>query len=169
MRINYLRNPLPENKHVGVDEEAMYLEIVRQNKAVDALQVVPCSAQEQDGDDTQDGDDSEDEVEAQEDLPCNEENQAPNVEYDLEDPPMEVGSTYPSMKALRLAISQHAIKHQFEYNIAKSAPKRFRAYCSRKVLDKCPWWIYASTTEDGCTVKYKKEKEGKECNQALGM
>ena len=33
---DYLRNPTPQNEHVGVDEEAMYLETLPQN----ALQVV---------------------------------------------------------------------------------------------------------------------------------
>ncbi|GJM88625.1 hypothetical protein PR202_ga04707 [Eleusine coracana subsp. coracana] len=105
------------------------------------------------GDDSEDVEDSENEEEVHEDLPRYEQNQAPYVEYDHDDPLMEVGSTYPSMKVFRLAMSQHAIKHEFEYNIAKSGPKRFRAYCSRKVFDNCPWWIYATTTEDGCTVK----------------
>ena len=33
---DYLRNPAPQNEHVGIDEEAMYLETLPQN----ALQVV---------------------------------------------------------------------------------------------------------------------------------
>ena len=37
-------------------------------------------------------------------------NNAANVEYDTEDPSMIVGSTYPNMAALRLAISQHVTK-----------------------------------------------------------
>jgi hypothetical protein len=85
-------------------------------------------------------------------MPCNEENYAPNVEHDLEDPPMVVGSTYANMYAFKLTISQHAIKNQFEFNTAKSAPNRFRAYCSRRDKDNCPWWIFASTTKDNCIV-----------------
>lgn len=72
---DYLRNPLPLNKHVGVDEEDMYLEMEPKNTAVDALQVVPCTEKEahsedgsEDEDDTEevsdDGDQSEDEEEA---------------------------------------------------------------------------------------------------------
>jgi hypothetical protein len=40
---DYLRNPAPQNEHVGIDEEAMYLENAPQN----ALQVVnfPIEAQ----------------------------------------------------------------------------------------------------------------------------
>ena len=77
-------------------------------------------------------------------MPCNEGNHAPNIEHDLEDPPMVVGSTYANMETFKLAISQHAIKLEFEFNVAKSAPIRFRAYCSR--------WIFASCTKDNCTV-----------------
>jgi len=85
-------------------------------------------------------------------MPCNEENYAPNVEHDPEDPPMVVGSTYANMYTFKLVISQHAIKNQFEFNTAKSAPNRFRAYCSRRDKDNCPWWIFASTTKDNYTV-----------------
>jgi hypothetical protein len=49
-------------------------------------------------------------------MPCNEENYSPNVEHDPEDPPMVVGSTYANMETFKLAISQHAIKNQFEFN-----------------------------------------------------
>jgi hypothetical protein len=85
-------------------------------------------------------------------MPCNEENYSPNVEHDPEDPPMVVGSTYANMETFKLAISQHAIKNQFEFNTTKNVPNRFRAYCSRKGKDNCPWWIFASTTKDNCTV-----------------
>jgi len=160
---DYLKNPLPQNEHVGVDEEIMYLE----NEPVNGLAVVPSSDKgkrdsayvpddSEGGDvslDDSEGEDVSDELPCEEELPYDEENYAPNVEYDTEDPPMGVGSTYDSMPEFRLAISQHAIKHEFEFNIAKSAPNRFRAYCSRRDLDNCPWWIFASTTQDECTVQ----------------
>jgi len=99
-------------------------------------------------DDSEGGDESQDE----EDIPCNEQNYAPNVEHDPKDPPMVVGSTYANMETFKLAISQHAIKNLFEFNSAKSAPNWFRAYYSRRDKDNCPWWIFASTTKDNCTV-----------------
>jgi hypothetical protein len=49
------------------------------------------------------------------------------VEYDKEDPPMTVGSMYPNMAEFKLALSQHAIKNEFEYNTERSGPKRLRA------------------------------------------
>ena len=85
-------------------------------------------------------------------MPCNEENYAPNVEHYPEDPPMVVGSTCANMETFKLAISQHAIKNQFEFSTAKSAPNRFRANCSRRDRETCPWWIFASTTKDNCIV-----------------
>ncbi|XP_048574561.1 uncharacterized protein LOC125555750 isoform X1 [Triticum urartu] len=36
----------------------------------------------------------------------------------------------------------------------------FGAYCSRRDEDKCPWRIYASTMEDGCTVMVRKNSCG---------
>ena len=157
---DYLRNPAPQNEHVGIDEEALYFENVPRN----ALQVVnyPIEAQnrgDESEDDSEDEEEEEDdkededeEVEEEDEVPCNDGNNAPNVDYDIDDPPMVVGSTYSSMAIFRLAISQHAIKNQFEFNIAKSGPQRFRAYCSRKDKDKCQWWLYASTTKGSTTV-----------------
>ena len=75
----------------------------------------------------------------------------PHVEYDKLDPPMTKGFTYPSMKVSKLELSQHAIKHEFEYNTKKSAPCRFRG-CKIRDEDNCPWRIHASTTDDLCTV-----------------
>uniref|UniRef100_A0A8R7QBB2 Transposase MuDR plant domain-containing protein n=1 Tax=Triticum urartu TaxID=4572 RepID=A0A8R7QBB2_TRIUA len=64
------------------------------------------------------------------------------------------------MAEFKLALSQHAIKHEFEFNTEKTAPHRFGAYCSRRDEDKCPWRIYASTMEDGCTVMVRKNSCG---------
>lgn len=65
---------------------------------------------------------------------------------------MIVGSAYHNMEEFTLVLSQHAIKHEFEYNTKRSGPKRLRAYCSRKVDDNCPWRIHASTMADGITI-----------------
>ena len=99
-------------------------------------------------DDNEDDSDGGDESQDEEEMPCNEENYASNVEHDPEDRPMVVGSIYANMETFKLTNSQHAIKNQFEFNIAKSAPNRFRAYCSRRDKDNCPWWIFASTTKE---------------------
>jgi hypothetical protein len=99
---DYLRNPKPQNEHVGVDEETLYCDIVASN----ALQVVhspikkdPSYVVDDNEDDSEGGDESQDE-----------ESYALNVEHDPKDPPMVVGSTYANMYTFKLAISQHAIK-----------------------------------------------------------
>jgi len=157
---DYLINPLLENEHVGVDEEIMYLDIVPMN----VVDVPGCSekgkekAVAEDGseDESEDGSEEEfedeDELEADEDEPYEEVNHHPIADFDEEDPPMEVGTTYHNMYVFKLALCQHAIKHEFEFNTEKSSKSRFRAYCSRKVEDNCPWRLHASTTADKCTV-----------------
>ncbi|KAM0873461.1 hypothetical protein ACQ4PT_038054 [Festuca glaucescens] len=154
----YLCNPIPENEHVGIDEENMYLE-----KEPTALNVVLFSDKEKDKDYVADDeskdesdDESEDKTELEEEEELQDENHAPNVEYNKEDPPMTEASTYPNMDEFKLALSQHAIKHEFEYNTEKSTPYRFRGYCKRRDEDNCPWRIHASTTDDMCTVVVKK-------------
>ncbi|KAM0821508.1 hypothetical protein ACQ4PT_072156 [Festuca glaucescens] len=159
---SYLRNPIPENEHVGIDEENTYLE-----KDHMPLNVVLFSDKEKDKDYIPE-DESEDEslggsecesendLEIEEDEEVHEADHAPNVEYNKEDPPMTEGSTYPNMAEFKLALSQHAVKYEFEYNTEKSAPHRFRGYCKRKDEDNCPWRIHASTTDDLCTVVVKK-------------
>jgi len=62
------------------------------------------------------------------------------------------GTTYPNMATFKLALSQHAIKNEFEYRTVKSAPKRFTGICSRENEDKCSWRIHASTTKDKQTI-----------------
>uniref|UniRef100_A0A453AAY6 Transposase MuDR plant domain-containing protein n=1 Tax=Aegilops tauschii subsp. strangulata TaxID=200361 RepID=A0A453AAY6_AEGTS len=107
-------------------------------------------------------DESDEEVEEDEEV--HEAEHAPHLEYDKLDPPMTEGRKYPNMAEFKLALSQHAIKHEFEFNTEKSAPHRFRAYCSRRDEDKCPWRIYASTMEDGCTVMVRKNSCGHDCS-----
>lgn len=75
-----------------------------------------------------------------------------NVAYDRDDPPMSVGRLYPNLKEFRLALSQHAIKNEFEYNTKKSDLERMIAYCSRKDQEE-RWRLYASTYLDGITIK----------------
>jgi hypothetical protein len=121
---DYLRNPLSENEHVGVDEEIIYLDTV----SVNAVDVPGCSekgkekAVAEDGleDESENGSENEfedeDELEAAEDEPYEEVNHHPIADFDEEDPPMELGTTYHNMYVFKLALCQHAIKHEFEFN-----------------------------------------------------
>jgi hypothetical protein len=159
---SYLRNPIPENEHVGIDEENMYFEkepiplnvVLFCDKEKDKDYVPEdVSEDESKGESKGESEDvSEDEPEVEEDEEFHEADHAPTMEYNKEDPPMTEGSTYPNMDEFKLALSQHAIKHEFEYNTEKSAPDRFRGYCKRRDEDNCPWRIHASTTDDLCTV-----------------
>uniref|UniRef100_A0ACD5UNB4 Uncharacterized protein n=1 Tax=Avena sativa TaxID=4498 RepID=A0ACD5UNB4_AVESA len=165
---NYLVNPIPENEHVGIDEENMYFE-----EEPTTLNMVPFSNKEKDKDYVADDvsedksdDESEDETKLEEEEESHETNHAPNVEYDKADPPLTEGSTYPNIDEFKLALSQHAIKHEFEYNTEKSTPFRFRGYCKRRDEDNCPWRIHASTTDDMCTVVVKKNPCNHDCSSA---
>lgn len=74
----------------------------------------------------------------------------PEVAYDSNDPPMTENSVYENIVQFRLAIAQHAIKHEFEYNIVKTNPGRFIAKCA---AEGCGWRIHASTMQDGVTMQ----------------
>ena len=65
---------------------------------------------------------------------------------------MTVGSRYPNMDEFKLAIRQHAVKRDFEFDTEKSGPRRFTSHCKRKDEDGCPWRIHASTMDDMCTI-----------------
>ena len=160
--VSYLRNPLPENEFVGVDEEGMYLQIVPTDNVGKHMDGDGDRGGDEDDDgdghedgdgdghgdgdgedgdgedgDGEDGDGSED-MEVDEELAGYGKDHTPNVDYDKNNPPMAVGTMYPNMKEFKVALSQHAIKHEFEFNIEKSAPSRYRVYCSRRDKDNCP-------------------------------
>ena len=130
---SYLRNPLPKNEFVGIDEEGMYLQIVPTDNTGKHVDGDGDGGGEgygegdEDGDgedgDGEDGDGSED-MEVDEELAGYGKDHTPNVDYDKNDPPMAVGTMYPNMKEFKVALSQHAIKHEFKFNIEKSAPSR---------------------------------------------
>jgi hypothetical protein len=83
----------------------------------------------------------------------------PVLTYDKDDPPMNVGNIYPNMYDFRIALSQHAIKREFEFNIEKSDPGRVRVYCSRKKKkEACRWRLHARTMCDGITMKVMFEQ-----------
>ncbi|CAN6163244.1 unnamed protein product, partial [Urochloa humidicola] len=153
---NFLLNPEPENEHVGVDEEGMYIDVegnqqlivgplVTHDEKDDAIDE---SDSEADSDSDSDYDEDEGDGMVEDNVPpCN-----PEVVYDRYDPPMTVGSTYPNMATFKLAVASHAIRHEFEYNTEKSDPGRYRVYCAGRI-DGCRWRIHASTMGDQVTVK----------------
>ncbi|WVZ54239.1 hypothetical protein U9M48_005065 [Paspalum notatum var. saurae] len=103
----YLWHPQPHNEHVGVDEEGLYLTT---HKAVSESKSKSESESESDEDYEE-----EDRLIGKDPLPP-----IPIVSYDRDNPSMNVGSIYPNMREFRLALAQHALKHEFEFNTEKS-------------------------------------------------
>ena len=66
----------------------------------------------------------------------------PMHEWDMDNPDMSVGTCYPSMAEFRLAVRQHAIIKEFEYDTEHSGKERFRANCAALG---CPWILRART------------------------
>ena len=139
----YLANPHEEYEHVGVDEEDQY--------SIDSA-----------------GSDSDDELGEKKDIPNSEHVEdssddeewvtedarpdvIPEIVYDKENPPMHVGAKYPNIEEFRLAIATYAIKREFDFQVDKSEPTRFRAHC-RESKD-CTWRIHAARLDDGETME----------------
>ncbi|KAJ1253660.1 hypothetical protein BS78_K213600 [Paspalum vaginatum] len=111
---NYLLNPEPENEFVGVDEEALYLSNTSKS-GVSHEDGTSKSVSESDSDEDYDEEDG---------LVGKDPTPPIVVSYDKEDPLMVVGSTYPNWTKFKLALFQHAIKHEFEYDTEKSDRRR---------------------------------------------
>jgi hypothetical protein len=62
---------------------------------------------------------------------------------------MILGSIYSNIDEFRLAIAQHAIKKEFEFNIIRSEPGQYTAKCAAQG---CKWRIHASVVADGVTI-----------------
>jgi hypothetical protein len=145
---NYPMNPEPENEHVGVDEEGLYLDIAPASHAnVD-------TTEEKDEDYDLGSNSKSDLSDSDMDDEVNDRlsSDMPQVAYNKDDPSMEVGSIYPNMSEFKLALATHAIKKEFEYNIEKSEPRRYRAYCAG-VEDGWKWRLHASTMRDKVVVQ----------------
>ena len=70
----------------------------------------------------------------------------PIFDWDMDNPDMSIGISYPSMDDFRLAMRQHAIVKEFELHTAHFDTSRFRGnYASLG----CPWIIRARTQHDG--------------------
>ena len=75
------------------------------------------------------------------------------ITYDKDNPKMDLGTMYPSMKEFRLAVRQFAINDEFDLGTEKSDKKRFRGFCNSS--EDCPWRIVGSLQDDKCTIKVK--------------
>lgn len=151
---NFLVNPEPDNEHVGVDEEAMYIQyekkgpVTARNFASDTEGTNTDYSDESEPDVEEEEGDQDGDEEVQDKVPPN----IPESVYDKDDPPMEVGSIYANMFEFKLALASHSVKHEFEYEIEKSEPGRYRAHCLAKKYG-CPWRIHAASMADNVTIK----------------
>ncbi|KAM0888236.1 hypothetical protein ACQ4PT_028486 [Festuca glaucescens] len=87
---SYLCNPIPENEHVEKDKTNVP-EDESEDGSEDESEV---GSEDENEDGSEDESEEEPEVEEEE---LHEPDHAPNTEYDQQDPPMTVGSTYPNM------------------------------------------------------------------------
>lgn len=146
----YLMNPHPEYEHVGVDVEGMYsdVDVDMSDKAKlgkdHKEEYIPSS----DSDEEDSEYDFSDDEEHQDPVPPHE----PVQVHNNNDPPMNVGAIYANMNVFRLALAQHSIKHEFEYDIETSEPGRFRAHCRAK-SEGCKWRIHASKIQDDVSIQ----------------
>lgn len=159
----YLANPNAMNEHVGVDDEALYIDLGPlhpppppnpQGPRVDREDVISDGGESSETDDDDDDEsDSDDEVEDIDDMVRDREPENfPEADYDKKNPPMDEGTVYSDMDAFKIALASHAVTHEFNYDIEKSDTGRYRVYCSQR-NDGCKWRIHAATQKDGHTVK----------------
>ncbi|KAL6659926.1 hypothetical protein ACP70R_002048 [Stipagrostis hirtigluma subsp. patula] len=113
----YLENPFPQFEHIGVNEENQYL-------AGESGEGDDDDSDTDDEYEPSEGEEGEDVEESIEESADDEEwvakdakpDIAPAVAYDMDDPPMEVGTIYPSIKMLRLAVAQLWTRSKFSPN-----------------------------------------------------
>jgi hypothetical protein len=63
-----------------------------------------------------------------------------NIDFDMDNPNMEEGNTFPSMEAFRVALKQYAITGEFDIGTRRSEPGRFEGVCK---AEQCKWKIKA--------------------------
>jgi hypothetical protein len=64
------------------------------------------------------------------------------ISYDKNNPPMVVGTLYPTMEEFKMAVRQYAINKEFDLETEKSHTKIYRCLC--KSSDDCLWKINGS-------------------------
>ena len=73
------------------------------------------------------------------------------ISYDKNNPPMDVGTIYPTMEDFKMAVRQYAINNEFDLGTEKSDKKRYRCFC--KSSDDCPWKINGTKHKEQSTVE----------------
>ena len=75
--------------------------------------------------------------------------------YDKENPVIEVGKLFPSMKEFRMCFKTYAVKHEFDAKTVWTDRKKFYARCRGfdGSVKPCKWYISARLQPDGSTVR----------------
>ena len=75
--------------------------------------------------------------------------------YDKENPVIEVGKLFPSMKEFRMCFKTYAVKHEFDAKTMWTDRKKFYARCRGfdGSVRPCKWYISARIQPDGSTIR----------------
>ena len=76
------------------------------------------------------------------------------ISYDKNNPPIDIGTIYPTMEEFKMAVRQFAINKEFDLGTEKSCKTRYRAYC-RSGYD-CPWRINGTKEKGQSTIEVNK-------------
>jgi hypothetical protein len=74
------------------------------------------------------------------------------VDWDRENPSLEEGNTFPTMRDCRNALATYCIKGEYDFIIDKSLPKRYTMHCW---FERCKWRMHASTMRNSTIVRVK--------------
>jgi hypothetical protein len=79
------------------------------------------------------------------------------ISYDKNNPSMEVGTQYPTMKEFKLAVRTYVIKKEFHLGVEKSTTKKYRGFCKSgdESTGPCTWRINDSKLDGSATVEVK--------------
>ncbi|KAK3139915.1 hypothetical protein QOZ80_5AG0392570 [Eleusine coracana subsp. coracana] len=163
-----LLGPNYEPEYVGMDDEGMYLSgndddnvAAQTYVAPNDVAIVPnvviekedgCRREEEDIDDA-DWEGTEDDNIV-----------IPIAMHDKKNPVMKVDTKFCNIHDFRLAICQYAIKKEFEFNLDKSEPGRFRAHC---VAEGCKWYIYTKAMMDKTTFQVQRHRVKHTCASTM--
>ena len=73
------------------------------------------------------------------------------ISYDKNNPPMDVGTIYPTMEEFKMAVRQYAINKEFDLGTGKSDKTRYKCFCKSSGV--CPWKINGTKHKGQSTVE----------------
>ena len=73
------------------------------------------------------------------------------ISYDKNNPPMDVGTIYPTMEEFKMAVRQYAINKEFDLGTGKSDKTRYKCFCKSSGV--YPWKINGTKHKGQSTVE----------------